>query len=124
MSLKSKLKDIHQRIENACLKSGRKVSDVTLVCVSNTIDAEIIKEAVLEGEHIFGENRPQELRDKFDIVEKDGGIFLCPVIVYPKDKLLKIAKIIKESEVELSGEEGFQSVEDMFLDMGIDVDNV
>jgi len=69
MSLKSNLKDIHQRIENACLKSGRKVSDVTLVCVSKTIDAEIIKEAVLEGEHIFGENRPQELRDKFDIVE-------------------------------------------------------
>ena len=77
-----------------------------------TIPAEIIKKlGISEG-------------DKFDIVEKDGGIFLCPVIVYPKDKLLKIAKIIKESEVELSGEEGFQSVEDMFLDMGIDVDNV
>ena len=77
-----------------------------------TIPAEIIKKlGISEG-------------DKFDVVEKDGGIFLCPVIVYPKDKLLKIAKLIKESEIELSEQEGFDSVENMFADMGIDIDNV
>ncbi len=77
-----------------------------------TIPAEIIKKlGISEG-------------DKFDIVEKDGGIFLCPVIVYPKDKLLKIAKLIKDSESELSTQESFDSVEDMFADMGIDIDNV
>ncbi|MBE6965943.1 MAG: AbrB/MazE/SpoVT family DNA-binding domain-containing protein [Ruminococcaceae bacterium] len=77
-----------------------------------TIPAEIIKKlGISEG-------------DKFDIVEKDGGIFLCPVIVYPKDKLLKIAKIIKDSEIELSSQESFDTVEDMFADMGINIDNV
>lgn len=77
-----------------------------------TIPAEIIKKlGISEG-------------DKFDIVEKDGGIFLCPVIVYPKDKLLKIVKLIKDSEIELSGQESFDTVEDMFADMGINVDNV
>ena len=77
-----------------------------------TIPAEIIKKlGISEG-------------DKFDIVEKDGGIFLCPVIVYPKDKLLKIAKLIKESESELSAQESFETVEDMFADMGINIDNV
>ena len=77
-----------------------------------TIPAEIIKKlGISEG-------------DKFDIVEKDGGIFLCPVIVYPKDKLLKIAKLIKESEIGLSAQESFDTVEDMFADMGINVDNV
>ncbi len=77
-----------------------------------TIPAEIIKKlGISEG-------------DKFDIVEKDGGIFLCPVIVYPKDKLLKIAKLIKDSESELSAQESFDSVEGMFADMGIDIDNV
>lgn len=77
-----------------------------------TIPAEIIKKlGISEG-------------DKFDIVEKDGGIFLCPVVVYPKDKLLKIAKLIKNSEAELSAQESFDSVEDMFADMGIDIDNV
>lgn len=68
MSLKNNLKDIHRRIENACLKVNRNPEDVTLVCVSKTIDAEIINEAVSEGEYIFGENRPQELRDKLALV--------------------------------------------------------
>lgn len=77
-----------------------------------TIPAEIIKKlGITEG-------------DKFEVVEKDGGIFLCPVIVYPKEKLLKIAKLLKDSENELLKQGGFDSVEDMFMDMGIDVDNV
>ena len=62
--------------------------------------------------------------DKFDVVEKDGGIFLCPVIVYPKDKLIKIAKLIKDSESELSKQQDFDTVEGMFADMGIDVNDV
>lgn len=77
-----------------------------------TIPAEIIKSmGISEG-------------DKFDIVEKDGGIFLCPVVVYPKTKMEKIAKILKESEAELSGKSAFESVEELFSDMGIDIDNV
>lgn len=77
-----------------------------------TIPAEIIKKlGISEG-------------DKFDIIEKDGGIFLCPVIVYPKDKLVKIAKLIKDSEAQLLQQESFDTVEDMFSDMGIDIDNV
>ena len=77
-----------------------------------TIPAEIIKKlGICEG-------------DKFDIVEKDGGIFLCPVIVYPKDKLLKIAKLIKDSETDLSAQKSFDTVENMFADMGINIDNV
>lgn len=68
MSLKNNLTDIHNKIENACKKAGRK-NDVTLICVSKTIPVETINEAVSLGEIIFGENRPQELRDKFDKVE-------------------------------------------------------
>ncbi len=77
-----------------------------------TIPAEIIKKlGICEG-------------DKFDIIEKDGGIFLCPVVVYTKEKMAKIAKIIKESEADLSKQSAFDSVEDLFADMGIDIDNV
>lgn len=77
-----------------------------------TIPAEIIKKlGISEG-------------DKFDIMEKDGGIFLCPVVVYPKDKIEKIAKILKESESDAKTLTAFESVEDMFSDMGIDIDNV
>lgn len=77
-----------------------------------TIPSEIIKKlGISEG-------------DKFDIMERDGGIFLCPVVVYPKDKIAKIAKILKESESDTKKKTVFESVEDMFSDMGIDIDNV
>ncbi len=77
-----------------------------------TIPSEIIKKlGISEG-------------DKFDIMERDGGIFLCPVVVYPKDKIAKIAKILKESKNDTKTRTAFESVEDMFSDMGIDIDNV
>ena len=77
-----------------------------------TIPSEIIKKlGISEG-------------DKFDIMERDGGIFLCPVVVYPKDKIAKIAKILKESENDTKTRTAFESVEDMFSDMGIDIDSV
>ena len=77
-----------------------------------TIPSEIIKKlGISEG-------------DKFDIMERDGVIFLCPVVVYPKDKIAKIAKILKESENDTKTRTAFESVEDMFSDMGIDIDNV
>ncbi len=75
-----------------------------------TIPAEIIKRlGISEG-------------DIFDISEKDGGIFLCPVVVYPKKQIEKIAKLIKKSENEISDQQAFDTVEDMFTDMGIDID--
>jgi len=55
--------------------------------------------------------------DKFEVFERDGGIFLCPVVVYPKVKLEKIAKIIKDHEKNPSAV--YESVEDMFKDIGI-----
>ena len=77
-----------------------------------TIPADIIKKlGISEG-------------DKFDITERDGGIFLCPVVVYPKEKIEKIAKLIKNADEETARQTAFDSVEDMFRDMGIDIDNV
>lgn len=77
-----------------------------------TIPAEIVKKlGIAEG-------------DKFDITEKDGGIFMCPVVIYPKDKIAKVAKIVKDAEEETAKQTAFERVEDMFADMGIDIDNV
>ena len=55
--------------------------------------------------------------DRFEVMERDGGVFLCPVVVYPKAKLEKIAQIIREHEKEPSAV--YSSVEDMFNDLGI-----
>lgn len=69
MQLKNNLTDIHKRIEAACVRSGRNSDDVTLICVSKTIPPEMIKEAQSSGENVFGENRPQELRDKLPLIK-------------------------------------------------------
>lgn len=45
--------------------------DVTLVAVSKTHAAEVIKEIYDAGQRIFGENRPQELKAKYDLLPKD-----------------------------------------------------
>jgi len=58
--------------------------------------------------------------DKFEVMERDGGVFLCPVVVYPKAKLEQIAKIIKDHEKNPASV--FESVEDMFRDIGIDLE--
>ena len=58
--------------------------------------------------------------DKFEAVERDGGVFLCPVVVYPKSEMAKIAKIIKEHSKNPSTV--YESVEGMFKDLGINVE--
>ena len=82
------------------LKSGSQI----------TVPSEIIKSLGLsEG-------------DKFDVETKDGGIFLRPVVVYPKDKMNGIAKVLKKAEADTENQAAFASVDDMFTDMGIDID--
>ena len=58
--------------------------------------------------------------DKFEAVERDGGVFLCPVVVYPKKKMAEIAKILKEHKKNPSTV--YDSVEEMFADLGIDLE--
>ncbi len=69
MPLKNNLIDIHKRIAAACARSGRNTDEVTLICVSKTIPSEMIAEAQDLGENVFGENRPQELRDKLPLIK-------------------------------------------------------
>ena len=59
--------------------------------------------------------------DKFEVEERDGGVFLCPVVVYPKAKLEQLAKTIKEHEKSPSAV--FESVEELFKDIGIDLES-
>lgn len=68
MPLKNNITDIHKRIEDACARSGRSTDEVTLICVSKTVSPEMIKEAQSLGKNVFGENRPQELRDKLPLI--------------------------------------------------------
>ena len=66
--LKNNIDSIHKIIEASCKKAGRSTSSVTLICVSKTVPPETILKAKELGETVFGENRPQELREKFSLI--------------------------------------------------------
>ncbi len=41
----------------------------------------------------------------------------CPTVVYPKEKMEMIERIIKESEEDISKQKAFTSVEEMLADL-------
>lgn len=68
MSIAENIIEVQSRIEAAAKKSGRSAEDITLVAVSKTVEIPFIQEAVSFGLTEFGENRPQEIRDKSKII--------------------------------------------------------
>lgn len=69
MSIAMNIDEIKQKIDCAAKKSGRSGEDITLVAVSKTVDIPLIQEAVDYGLTDFGENRPQEIRDKSKVIQ-------------------------------------------------------
>lgn len=58
------LKDIHQRIKQACEHSGRSENEVQLLLATKTVAAQNILIALQAGEQLIGENKVQELKEK------------------------------------------------------------
>ena len=60
---------IKQRIEKACLESNRNRNEVKLLLATKTISADKIKIAIEAGETLIGENKVQELTEKFEALK-------------------------------------------------------
>lgn len=69
--LSENLKEVEERIRQACVRSGRNRNDVTLIAVSKTKPAEVLQEAYDLGVRTFGENKVQELTEKYDRLPGD-----------------------------------------------------
>ena len=69
--LKDRLEEVEERIQEACRRAGRDRSEVTLIAVSKTKPAEVLKEAYDLGIRVFGENKVQELTEKYEVLPKD-----------------------------------------------------
>ena len=65
------LKIVEEQIENACRRSGRNREDVTLIAVSKTKPVSMIQEAYDAGIRVFGENKVQELTEKYGELPSD-----------------------------------------------------
>lgn len=69
--LAENLKDVEEKILEACQKSGRKREEVTLVAVSKTKPVEMLQKAYDLGIRVFGENKVQEITAKYPELPKD-----------------------------------------------------
>lgn len=69
--LAENLKQVRTNIEEACQKADRKETEVTLIAVSKTKPAELLTEVYEQGCRHFGENKVQELVDKYEVMPKD-----------------------------------------------------
>ena len=64
------LADVHAAIADAARDAGRKGSDVTLIAVSKTHDADHILPVIEAGHRVFGENRVQEAETKWPALKQ------------------------------------------------------
>ncbi|WP_099468132.1 YggS family pyridoxal phosphate-dependent enzyme [Konateibacter massiliensis] len=69
--IKENLEEVEQRICEACKRAGRDRSEVTLIAVSKTKPISMIEEAMEAGIIEFGENKVQELSDKYEQLPKN-----------------------------------------------------
>lgn len=69
--IKENLQDVQARMEKACERSHREKEGVCLIAVSKTKPVEMLREAYECGIRDFGENKVQELVDKYEVLPKD-----------------------------------------------------
>ena len=59
---------VKSRVEAACTRAGRRPEEVTLIAVSKTKPPEMLMEAYRAGVRDFGENKVQEILEKYTIL--------------------------------------------------------
>ncbi len=69
--IKENLIEVEHNIREACRRAGRAYEEVTLIAVSKTKPLSMIEEAYDAGMREFGENKPQEMRDKACELERE-----------------------------------------------------
>lgn len=69
--LAENLKEVEQKIQEACDKANRKREEVTLIAVSKTKPVSMLQEVYDLGIRNFGENKVQELSEKYGQMPED-----------------------------------------------------
>ena len=66
MDISNNINTILHRIETACINSGRNSKEIKLLMATKTVSAENIKLAFNAGQRLIGENKVQEIAQKYD----------------------------------------------------------
>lgn len=73
MNIQQNIEDILKRVEKAANKVNKTKQDIKVIAVTKTVDAPTALEAYKAGIISLGENRVQELEDKYEIL-KDHNV--------------------------------------------------
>lgn len=68
------LTTVRKQMELACQAVGRQKEEVKLLLATKTVPLEKLNIAMEAGEMLFGENKAQELRDKFPLMEQHNQV--------------------------------------------------
>ena len=69
--LKEKYENVLKRVDDACKRADRNPEEVTLIAVSKTKPVEMLQEVYDCGCRDFGENKVQEIMDKYEQLPSD-----------------------------------------------------
>lgn len=69
--IQKNLAKVEENIAQACKRCGRDSKEVTLIAVSKTKPVTMIQEAMECGKREFGENKAQEMKEKYEVLPKD-----------------------------------------------------
>lgn len=111
MSIAVNYADVKARMEAACLRAGRDPKEVTLIAVSKTKPVSMLLEAYEAGSRDFGENKVQEITEKFPQMPEDakfhmighlqtnkvGQVIEKAVLIHSVDSVHLAEKIEKEA---------------------------
>jgi pyridoxal phosphate enzyme (YggS family) len=104
--IKDNLVEIEKKITSSCEKSNRKRQDIMLLAVTKTRSAKEINEVISLGYTNIGENRVQELLEKYDDVDKRAVWHLIGHLQTNKVKYIadKVSMIHSVDSVKLAKE--------------------
>ncbi len=111
MSIAVQYAEVKERMEAACLRAGRDPKEVTLIAVSKTKPVSMLLEAYEAGSRDFGENKVQEITEKFPQMPEDarfhmighlqtnkvGQVIEKAVLIHSVDSVHLAEKIEKEA---------------------------
>lgn len=69
----SRLATVRSRIDGACVRAGRRASEVKLVAVSKTHPPAALRDAISAGVKVFGENKVQEAEAKVHEIGRNAA---------------------------------------------------
>jgi len=79
MAIADALKLVHDNIMQSAARAGRNPDLIKLIVVSKTVDIQSIREAILAGANMLGENRVQEAKAKINALKSE----ITPLISTP-----------------------------------------